>query len=225
MTPNQITALRIMMGFVAVALFTFAAGTNSARGAGLVAVALTLAAIVLDAVDGYVARTRKLATPLGAQIDILGDRILENLYFTFFAVSGLISVWVPLLFFVRGTATDFVRSLAAREGRSGFGRNSMLDSRLARQLVASRWSRAAYGALKCACFCWLGLELSLPASAAISRASAVLVAATVFFCIVRGLPVLFEGRRYVLALAASSADGTLPNLPHAAQVTRPRAAA
>lgn len=199
MTPNQITALRMAMGFAAIALFTYA-GAESVRPAGFVAVGLTLAAIVLDAVDGYVARRYKLETPLGAQIDILGDRIIENLYFTFFAVSGLISLWVPLLFFVRGTATDFVRGLAARQGRSGFAKNSMLETAWARQLVASRWSRAAYGALKCACFCWLGLELSLPAHAAISAISALLVSSTVMFCIVRGLPVLYEGQRYFAAL-------------------------
>jgi phosphatidylglycerophosphate synthase len=200
MTPNQITALRILMGFAAVAFFTYA-GAEHARAAGLIAVGLTMTAIVLDAVDGYVARRRKLETPLGAQIDILGDRIIENLYFTFFAVSGLISVWVPLLFFVRGTATDLVRGVAGREGRSGFGRNSMVETAWARQLVASRWSRAAYGTLKCACFCWLGLELSLPRHAAISLVSAALVSATMLFCIVRGLPVLYEGQRYVAALA------------------------
>lgn len=201
MTPNQITALRVLMGFAAIALFTYAAGTDSPRAAGLVAVGLTLAAVVLDAVDGWVARARKLESPLGAQLDILGDRILENLYFTFFAVTGLITVWVPLLFFVRGTATDFVRGLAARDGRSGFGANSMLESWWGRQWVASRWSRAAYGALKCACFCWLGLELSLPASAAISTVSVALVSATVFFCVVRGLPVLYEGQRYLQSLS------------------------
>jgi len=200
MTPNQITALRILMGFAAITLFLAFAGTAAGRVAGFAAVALTLAAIVLDAVDGYVARRYQLATPLGAQIDILGDRILENLYFTFFAVSGLISVWVPLLFFVRGTLTDFLRGLAARSGRSGFGKDSMLQTWWGRELVASRWSRATYGAVKCACFCWLGIELSLPPNAIISTISAALVLVAVFFCIVRGLPVLWEGQRYLLAL-------------------------
>ena len=202
MTPNQITALRILMGFAAITLFTYAAGTAAARRAGLLAVGLTLAAIALDAVDGYVARRTKMETPLGAQIDLLGDRILENLYFTFFAVSGLVSVWVPLLFFVRGTTTDFLRDVAARQGHTGFGKNSMLQSWWGQQFVSSRWSRAAYGALKCACFCWLGIELSLPASAAISTISAALVMATVFFCVVRGIPVLWEGQRYLLAMNA-----------------------
>src|SRR5271170_5639163 len=158
MTPNQVTATRVGAAFAAVALFTF---FGNALVADLAAVALTIAAIALDGVDGYLARTRNLATPLGAQFDILGDRVVENLFFTFFAATGLISFWIPVLFFVRGTLTDFLRSLAARSGRTGFGRNSMIETWWGRSLVTSRASRAAYAALKCACFCYLGLLLPL----------------------------------------------------------------
>jgi phosphatidylglycerophosphate synthase len=206
MTPNQITAARVVLTFAAVALF----GGNV--WANLAALTLTIGAIALDAADGYVARKRKLATPLGAQLDILGDRIVEILFFTFFAVAGLASLWVPVFFFVRGTLTDWVRSLAAREGRSAFGGNSMLESVWTRALVASRTSRAAYGALKCAASCWLGLALALVRSPELGGAVTplvrdvflagcdVLVVMTVAFCLVRALPVLWEGRRYLAQL-------------------------
>jgi len=196
------------MGFAAVALF--------ARNfwCDLAALALTIAAITLDALDGYLARRRKLATPLGAQLDILGDRVVENLFFTFFAVTGLVSLWVPVLFFVRGTSTDFLRSLAARAGRNAFGANSMLQTWWGRALVASRASRAAYGAMKCLCFCYLGVELTLvrlpaaalsPAQVAWVRAAAeALVLATVAFCLIRAVPVLWEGRRYFFAASPAS---------------------
>src|SRR5277367_990701 len=154
MTPNQVTATRVGAAFAAVALFTF---FGNALVADLAAVALTIAAIALDGVDGYLARTRGLATPLGAQLDILGDRVVENLFFTFFAVAGLISLWVPVLFFVRGTVIDFLRGLASRAGRSGFGDGSLQATWWGRALVASRGSRAAYAILKCVCFCYLGL--------------------------------------------------------------------
>jgi CDP-diacylglycerol---glycerol-3-phosphate 3-phosphatidyltransferase len=205
MTPNQVTAARVLAAFAAVALFDFV----HAPDADLVAVALTIAAIALDGVDGYLARTRGLASPLGAQLDILGDRVVENLFFTCFAVAGLISLWVPVLFFVRGTLTDFLRGLAARTGRTGFGHNSMLESWWGRVLVASRTSRAAYAALKCVCFCALGLMLSLrhmaqpnawlsvPAGNLILVAVQILTAATVVFCLVRALPVMWEGQRYL----------------------------
>jgi CDP-diacylglycerol--glycerol-3-phosphate 3-phosphatidyltransferase len=150
MTPNQVTAARVAAAFAAVALFTFG---HDAPVADVTAILLTIAAIALDGLDGYIARKRNLATPLGAQLDILGDRVVENLFFTFFAATGLISFWIPVLFFVRGTLTDFLRSLAARSGRSGFGRNSMIETWWGRSLVASRPSRAAYAALKCSCPC------------------------------------------------------------------------
>src|ERR1700737_5220906 len=82
-TPNKVTLLRVVVGFAAVCLFGCGAWAN------LTAVGLTVASIALDALDGHIARTRKLATPLGAQIDILGDRMIENVYFTYFAGGGM----------------------------------------------------------------------------------------------------------------------------------------
>jgi len=77
MTPNQITLIRVLMGFLAVAIFASArGGTLTDAYANLFAVALTVAAVALDAVDGYIARRKHLATPLGAQLDILGDRVI-----------------------------------------------------------------------------------------------------------------------------------------------------
>jgi CDP-diacylglycerol---glycerol-3-phosphate 3-phosphatidyltransferase len=202
MTPNRVTAARVAAAFAAVALFNFGADTLAAD---LAAVLLTVAAIALDGLDGYLARSRGLATPLGAQIDILGDRVVENLFFTFFAVSGLISLWVPVLFFARGTVTDFLRGLAARSGRNGFGRNSMLDAWWGRALVASRASRAAYAVLKCVCFCCLGVLLPLrhlplgQINALLLSIAQALTGITAIFCLVRAVPVIWEGRRYFAA--------------------------
>jgi phosphatidylglycerophosphate synthase len=220
MTPNQVTAGRVLAAFAAVALFTFG---REALAADAAAVLLTIAAIALDGLDGYLARTRHLATPLGAQLDILGDRVVVNLFFTFFAAAGLISFWVPVLFFVRGTLTDFLRGLAARSGRTGFGRNSMIETWWGRTLVASRSSRAAYASLKCACFCYLGLLLPLPQLrvawlneysrqwlAAVGQG---LVLATAAFCVLRAIPVIWEGRKYFAGPAASTR-------PIAVEVTR-----
>jgi CDP-diacylglycerol--glycerol-3-phosphate 3-phosphatidyltransferase len=208
MTPNRITAARVVMAFAAVALFGHTVWMD------LGALALTIAAISLDALDGYLARKRELSTPLGAQLDILGDRVVENLFFTFFAVTGLVSLWVPVLFFARGALTDFLRGLAARTGRSGFGKNSMLESWWGKLLVASRASRATYATLKCVCFCYLGLQLTLlhisssdlagPLSSWVPWTGQVLVATTAVFCVVRAVPVIWEGRRYFAALGAAA---------------------
>ena len=215
-TPNQITFLRVALAFVAVGLFAISRpGTPASARASLAALGLIVAAITLDAVDGYIARRKHLATPLGAQLDILGDRVIENLFFTYFAVCGLISVWVPVVFFVRGTVTDFIRGLAALEGHHGFGRNSMLETKWGRALVASRASRAAYAAVKCVCFCYLGAQLALQAGgfALLGQLRAfthkivlfgeLLVLLTVAFCLVRGVPVFWEGRHYLRRLSAT----------------------
>ena len=202
-TPNKVTFLRVAVGFLAVSLFGRSAWMN------LAAVGLTVAAIALDVLDGHLARTRRMATPVGAQIDILGDRMIENMYFTYFAAVGMVSLWLPILFFARGAATDFLRGLAMKAGHSGWGANAMLQTWWGRTLVASRWSRGIYGALKCVCFCYLGLELALTRGpvallgnlTAESLLTIRIVAHSLTwilaaFCVLRGLPVLLEGWKY-----------------------------
>ena len=202
-TPNKITLFRVFLGFLAVVLF----GKNP--WLNLLGVALTVSAIALDALDGHVARTKKMATPEGAQIDILGDRMIENMYFTYFAVVGMVSLWLPMLFFARGAATDFLRGLAMKAGHSGWGANALLQNKWAQVVVASPWSRGAYASLKCLCFCYLGLELALmhgpvallgpvttDLQATIRTGAHLLAWTAAAFCVVRGLPVLLGGWRY-----------------------------
>src|SRR5882757_8888358 len=205
-TPNKVTFLRVLVGFVAVCLF--------GRGpwANLTAVGLTVVSIALDALDGHLARKKRMATPVGAQLDILGDRMIENVYFTYFAVVGMVSLWLPVLFFARGAATDYLRGLAMKSGHSGWGANAMLRTWWGKALVASRWSRGLYAAMKCLCFCYLGLELALTrgpvalvgqlavdAHDLIRVGADVLTWMTAAFCLVRGLPVLVEGWKYIAA--------------------------
>jgi CDP-diacylglycerol---glycerol-3-phosphate 3-phosphatidyltransferase len=210
-TPNKVTALRVVIGFAAVSFFGRGPWPN------LAAVVLTVTCMALDAVDGHIARRKNLATPFGAQIDILGDRMIENVYFTYFAVVGMVSLWLPVLFFARGAVTDFLRVLALPAGHSGWGANAMLQTWWSRALVASRCSRGLYAAMKCLCFCYLGLELALTRgpvaligdltseSQAIIRIGAnALTWCTAIFCLVRGLPVLLEGWRYVPATVSAN---------------------
>ena len=203
-TPNKVTLLRVVVGFLAVSAFGHGAWMN------LLGVALTVAAIALDALDGHIARRKKMATPVGAQLDVLGDRVIENMFFTYFAVVGMVSLWLPMLFFARGAATDFLRGLAMKAGHSGWGANAMLGTWWGQALVASRWSRGLYAAMKCLCFCYLGLELALTrgpvaligelagdAHVMIRIGANVLTWMTAAFCLVRGLPVLMEGWKYI----------------------------
>lgn len=209
-TPNKVTVLRVAVGFLAVGLF------GHGNWANLAAVLLTVTSIALDALDGHIARKKRMATPLGAQIDILGDRMIENMFFTYFAVVGMVSWWLPVLFFARGAATDFLRGFALKAGYSGWGSKLMLQTSWGRMLVASRWSRGLYGTLKCACFCYLGLELALTRGPMallggmasethlkIRTVAGILTGATAVFCLLRGLPVLIEGWRFLAAEAVA----------------------
>jgi CDP-diacylglycerol--glycerol-3-phosphate 3-phosphatidyltransferase len=206
-TPNKVTGLRVAVGFAAVCLFGRGAWGN------LAAVGLTVAAIALDALDGHIARKKKMATPVGAQLDILGDRMIENVYFTYFAVVGMVSLWLPVFFFARGAATDFLRGLAMKARhtsvRTAWGGGVLLETWWCKALVASRWSRGLYAAMKCLCFCYLGLELALTRGpvallgpltvevhASIRTGAHLLTWMTAAFCLLRGLPVFLEGWKY-----------------------------
>ena len=221
-TPNRVTLFRVLIAIAAVALYA-AAPRAYVFQIGIAGVSLTFLAITLDGLDGFLARRFHLESPIGAQLDILGDRVLENLFFTFFAVSGEISLWVPLFFFARGALTDFLRGVAANREPSARSTalehrlNWFLESKWGKTLVASRASRLAYGAVKCACFCVLGIEWTLRHSTGIASSATIqpagatttaLVAATVAFCALRALPVLWEGRRNILLLSRPAGNTT-----------------
>ncbi len=201
MLPSLITALRVALAFLDVALYE--------RGFVLasIAVGLTIVVIWMDALDGWVARRTGQASDMGALIDITGDRIVENVYWIYFATTGLVSFWVPIVVITRGFLTDTIRTLAFEKGQTPFGAKTMMRSRAGRFLVAGHFMRGLYGGAKVAAFCALGVRLaaergiaegrwpwsgaSLPVLSAIA---ATLTAITVALCVLRGVPVLWDGR-------------------------------
>ena len=165
--------------------------------------------IFLDAVDGWVARRRGEVSDVGALLDIAGDRIVELVLWVFFAIrqhpdgTPFVPYWVPVAIIARTVVTDLIRSVAFQRGKTAFGEKTMMETAWARQLTATRWSRALYGVLKVAAFCSLGLVLGLErmgqtgATMRMARiATDVLVYATAVFCIVRAIPVVWDGRKY-----------------------------
>ena len=211
-TPNKVTVLRMLVAVAAVGLYGAGSHGGASFSIGICALALTICAVSLDGVDGYLARRLRMTSVIGAQLDILGDRVIENLFLIYFAGAGQISIWVPVIFFVRGVLTDFLRGIAAArgpvDGAAGAGefqRNWMLAERWSARIVASRASRGAYAALKCVCFCALGVEWiarRAQSSFALARwggaihvAVSAIVFATMAFCILRALPVFWEGLR------------------------------
>lgn len=204
--PNAIVVFRVVLAFVAVGLLGMAAPSAAATG-----VVLIVVVIALDGVDGWAARRLDRASELGAVLDITADRIVEHLFWIAFAVAGVVPLWVPLVVMTRSFLVDAVRGMALARGRTAFGASTMMRSTFTRFLTASRFMRNAYGASKLAAFVLLGLVLtvatgdgapawSLPGvgGAALRGAADLAVLSAVALCVLRGVPVLMDGRAYLV---------------------------
>jgi CDP-diacylglycerol--glycerol-3-phosphate 3-phosphatidyltransferase len=190
---NLITIGRALLALINMALFQLTSRYLALGGN----IALTLVVIALDGLDGWVARLTGNSSRMGADLDIAADRVVENLYWVFFACAGLVSFWIPAIVATRGFATDFIRAGAARHGLTAFGRHCHLHSPLARAIVASRFSRAAYGAIKALAFVALGCQLAFHARAftLLPMLAQTLAWMAVAFCLLRGVPVLLDAAR------------------------------
>jgi CDP-diacylglycerol---glycerol-3-phosphate 3-phosphatidyltransferase len=168
----------------------------------LVGSVLLFIGLLLDTLDGVVARARSETSLLGSVLDIAADRVYELSLWVSFAYLGLISAIVPLVVLVRTTLTDALRSVGVAEGTPPFDQQR---ARLARFLVASPWMRTGYSSAKVGAFCGLALGhafLGFPADSGFHGiAPDLLVAANavawaaVLFCVVRGVPVIIDGLR------------------------------
>jgi phosphatidylglycerophosphate synthase len=166
----------------------------------LAGVALLFLGLMLDTVDGVVARWTGRTSLFGGVLDIAADRTYELVLWVCFANLGLIPAVIPLIIVARTTLTDALRSLGVAEGHAPFAQPR---SALARFLVGSSWMRTGYSVTKIMSFCGLALAESLSgfpdgATLGISvtpmlGALQVVVWSAVIFCVCRGLPVLIAG--------------------------------
>jgi CDP-diacylglycerol---glycerol-3-phosphate 3-phosphatidyltransferase len=147
---NAITIFRVAMLFVAVYLLYEGSLTMV-----VVAMAMIAAAILLDGLDGWVARKYGKTSQLGAAFDIAGDRIAENVLWVVFADLQLIGVWVPLLVLTRGFLVDSLRAISYSEGKTPFGENTMMRSPITTWLTAGRFMRTVFGLAKLYAFVFL----------------------------------------------------------------------
>lgn len=190
---NLITLSRFLLLFVLVALALKASPAWQLANAPLLVLI-----IALDGIDGYVARRRGETSTFGSVFDIMVDRVVENVTCLVLAYLNLLPLWVAILFLTRGIIVDSIRYRAVAEGESVFG---MMRSRWGRLLVAGRFARGLYGALKLAAFGWLFLIQPWPAlypelwnawKATLAAAGDILVFATVIMCVARAVPVVIE---------------------------------
>jgi CDP-diacylglycerol--glycerol-3-phosphate 3-phosphatidyltransferase len=154
--------------------------------------------IALDGLDGYVARRRGEVSAFGAIFDIAVDRVVENVMWVVLANLDLVPLWVAIVFITRGSLVDSIRYSAIKQGDTAFG---MMRTAWGRFLVAGRFMRGFYGALKAATFGWILLVQPWPQLDPASWSawsdyagfvSALLIHASVIVCLARGIPVVLE---------------------------------
>ncbi len=166
----------------------------------LLNVPLLLFIIVLDGVDGYVARRRGETSIFGSIFDIAVDRVVETVLWVVLADLGLVPIWVALVFIIRGQIVDSIRYAAVSRGEAKSAFDTM-RSALGRFLVAGRFMRAFYGAAKMLTFGWVLLLQPWPALApgswqswgtTLQAITLTLIYLSVILCLLRGAPVVVE---------------------------------
>ena len=191
---NLITLARLPLLIVVLGILLYSS-TWKWQILGLV---LLGALFLMDWLDGIVARRRRQTTNFGAVLDIALDRTVENVLWIAFMHLTLVAFWVPVIFLVRSFLVDGIRGVALVRGKSGF---SMMHSPWGRFLVASRFMRAFYGLAKGATFACLWLTHALALNnphylVSLQPLYQGLVWLTVALCLVRGFPVMLDGRLY-----------------------------
>ena len=165
------------------------------------AIALFLTAILMwfDGLDGFVARKFNISTKLGALLDIMGDRIVENVFWIAFCALGWINVSIPIIVLTRGIITDSLRTLAFEQGFTAFGKTTMMQGKIAKFIVASNFSRFTYAVCKAVAFFDL-IAGHMPETYThqdlILKIGEICAIVSVAFCVLRGLPVIVESKRF-----------------------------
>jgi CDP-diacylglycerol--glycerol-3-phosphate 3-phosphatidyltransferase len=189
---NIITLSRIFLAFIAMGLLFYDVKY------ALVSLILTIFVMWFDGLDGYVARKFNETSKLGAVLDIMGDRIVENLYWMSFCALGWISVLVPIIVLTRGIVTDSLRSLALAQGFTAFGEKTMMQGKIAKFIVASNFSRFTYAVCKALAFLLLiAGHLKFNTDHTLYIIGLICTWISVIFCVLRGLPVVFESKRFL----------------------------
>ncbi|MBI3309233.1 MAG: CDP-alcohol phosphatidyltransferase family protein [Candidatus Melainabacteria bacterium] len=189
--PNIICIIRTIMAIL-LALFVIEDPFNNELL--IIAFWLTWIIIGMDGLDGIIARAIKAESNFGAFFDIACDRIVEIVYISLFAALQWIPFWILIVFLVRGILVDGIRGLASKEGKTAFGEKSMMETKVGYFLTSSRFMRFSYGGIKVIAFSFMFLTQAGVHS--LYNIEIILVYLMTFYCVIRGLPVLIEGRRY-----------------------------
>ena len=166
------------------------------QAAGIWALILTILAFAMDGLDGYVARKFNESSKLGALLDIMSDRIVENTFWILFAVMGWLSILFPLIAITRGFITDTIRSAAMEKGYTAFGATTMQKNPVCIFITSSKFMRISYAVAKVAAFVVIVASKvpGCPAPDVVFTVGYWLAVIAIVFCVVRGLPVVIESK-------------------------------
>ncbi|MDE0427356.1 MAG: CDP-alcohol phosphatidyltransferase family protein [Candidatus Poribacteria bacterium] len=174
MLANTITLGRVFFTFGVIALFRVPSVLNRGIPAAIVLI------FTLDAVDGLVARKYNQTTKLGAILDPIADRIIENTFWIYFTVTGLTPLWMPVTILTSGFLIDNLQPYI-NPSKNGW----------THLLIRSYTSQALCGIAKMSTFLFLAsISIFKPENTAIESAGTILVNATIAFCLIRGTPSL-----------------------------------
>lgn len=195
MTANVITSARIVLTFTLIILI------GKYLYVDIAAIATVPLIFILDAVDGYVARKYKQANAVGAVLDIAADRIIENVFWIYFTANQIIHFWMPVAILTRGFVTDAIRSFALRDGNTPFEMNTRYWTHA---MTSSRISRALSGTSKMIAFFAMAALLAIKRHQIhiqhiekFQKTTVILASIAVAICILRGIPVIVEGQKYI----------------------------
>lgn len=190
---NLITLFRVLAAFyVAMAVVHGSAALQWANAP------LLLLMIALDGVDGLVARVWGQTSRFGSVFDVMADRVTETLLWLTLAYVDLVPVSAAIIVLGRDMIVDAIRYPRMGKKNRGF---DVMHTTVGRWLVAGRFMRGAYGAVKAVTFALLLAIQPLLAeqptwwhdvAAWLMPAAMALVWLTVVMCLVRGVPVIYE---------------------------------
>jgi len=167
-------------------------------------VVILFVGLMLDTVDGMVARRTGQTSLFGSVLDIAADRTYELVLWVCFADLRMIPLSIPLIIIARTTLTDALRSIGVGQGKAPFAQHR---TSLGRFLVGSTVMRTGYAVTKVVTFCGLALTQAfsgLDPSTGLPQAASTMLQVfrvtawlAVAFCVLRGLPVVISSlRRY-----------------------------
>ncbi len=187
-SANIVSITRIFVAFASLGLLFI-----NNQCAYIWAISLAIIAFSMDAVDGYLARKFGQASQLGAVLDIMGDRIIEAIYWIAFSTLGWLPVIFPIICVTRAYITDNIRSIALTKGMTPFG---MQSTEWGKYICASKFMKTTYAVAKVAAFVILifahtpnlAENIANPAN----MTGIILAWVAIIFCVVRGIPVVAE---------------------------------